>query len=283
MIISTLKNKIMQNRYLSIFFLIVLLPILAFSQIKVDQYHFMIDSSKVKMKEYKYPSVNYSLNSFSVSQSGFILLSVNGGVFMPQLNIWMLPPDSIPIISFSTVPKDSSSFFIIMKKHYNEIIQIIKNGKPEEEIKILKMPKGIYSIYAMERNFFYLFGIDTSGFNVWSYDGNLHLLFKSKKTISSFLAIKKGVWMMGFDNKIILYQNEENPKTILHTIKKTEGLALATDGTIFYSNTDGVFQYNGKQSNKIIDGLHGFIATHNHHLFILNQNKNSVLDITLLN
>lgn len=240
-------------------------------------------SQPPSIRDFAYPKAGYGLTGFSVLTEQMILLPYKGGVFMPGQQLWYYPPARNQIIySASPCKADQSLYMVAQARNQHQVIRLSKNAKGQEEFEqMITLPKGLFTIFPVDAERFYMWGYWSGHYALWQQRGSrADTLLSSAKAITAVAPVGDGACFLAHERQVILLQNAQAPQRITHFDSVIDGLAIASDGSLFVSCQQGIVRIRDrKHTDLITKDFHGYLQWYGRSLYVLDQPRHRVVQV----
>lgn len=225
------------------------------------------------------PSSSTFAASFYVSESDDVFVAINGGVFLPKISSWFIPPQKDLFVTSFALNLSDTALFVCGNTEDSTIIYYIKNSSNKiKRFEVSKIERGAYNlIYKNQTCYIWGGTITNSKIGILTAKG-IKWVLKIKGYIPQvqvddsskiFFALENSIYNL--NKKLVLLRSEE----------KIYGFAFQKDSTVLVSYLNKLgFLKQGRRAFLDI-GTSGIIQNTSKNIFVLAQKANKVLKIPI--
>ncbi len=244
---------------------------------------------KKGFKYYPIPSSQLFVNTLSVMEPGLPLIALDGGLLMPAVKAWLIPPISPYIIACDQIISKTDTALELLRidpVRKNVFLQKVSDlHKVDSKPPLCTIPFGWYDLKVSADNHSFIWGGDSVVSGVYVYNGTrLQTLYTSSRPVNDIDLLNNHNLLMAIDSSIVMIGFKQPPKSILKLDIGIDGIAVDTDGTMFVSTLKGILHFNSLDQDDvdvITHSMHGKIRIYRNRLFVLWKEQKEIIEIKL--
>ena len=221
---------------------------------------------------YQFPTSAIPIHSFEVNENGQALVPLNGGIYIPQDTVWLIPPMANQyILSFALNLKDTA--VVILTR--NDTACQLRYLKTDAALhisstKILDFQLGLYNLIVKDK-IMYVWGISGKSYKIGIVTPTkIKWIIDIPDKITAVEVINKDSVYFATGNAII---DIKARKSILLLDTTISGFVVTDKGKFVVSTPTGIFSNESGKIEAIASGLQGAIRKLNNDIYLLSDKR----------
>lgn len=228
---------------------------------------------------YNLPSLKVPVTDFFVDGLGLAYVPLNGGIYMPQMDKWFIPPSPLNYISSIMMREKDTSFYTIeIEKDSCSINHVSLRGNEPKIFTLSHLPKGVYN-FASAKDRIVVWGRSNNKSKIWTYTSQgFKCIMTTDKIITDVEISTKNEVLFSMDSVIVRLSDL---KTLANLKSKVFGFASYKNNSIIASTANGIYAQADSTFSLVAIGLKGSLEVFYSNIYVVSNSREKLWEIVI--